>query len=96
MKMMMIVYCEASDEIILAALKEAGVRAYSKMKDVSGEGTETEPKLGTHTWPGRNDVILTAVENGKVDALKKMILRLKAEHPRCGVRGFVFPMEESI
>ena len=96
MKMMMIVYCEASDEIILAALKEAGVGAYSKMKDVSGEGTESEPKLGTHTWPGKNDVILTAVENGKVEALKRMILRLKTEHPRCGVRGFVLPMEESI
>jgi len=81
---------------VTGALKEAGIRAYSKMKEVRGEGIATEPKLGTHCWPGKNDVILAAVEDDQVGAVKEMIVRLKNEHPRAGIKGFILPMEESI
>ncbi|MDZ4165322.1 MAG: hypothetical protein U1C55_09360 [Smithellaceae bacterium] len=94
MKMFLIIYCEAADEEVIAALKEAGVRGYTKMVEAQGEGTETEPKLGTHFWPGRNNVLLTAVADEAIARLDVRLRELKQENPRAGVRSFVLPMED--
>ncbi|MDI6725757.1 MAG: hypothetical protein QMD32_02250 [Smithellaceae bacterium] len=94
MKMFLIIYCEAADEEVIAALKEAGVRGYTKMVEARGEGTETEPKLGTHFWPGRNNVLLTAVADEAIARLDARLRELKQENPRAGVRSFVLPMED--
>jgi hypothetical protein len=94
MKMFLIIYCEAADEAIIAALKEAGVRGYTKMVEALGEGTETEPKLGTHFWPGKNNVLLMAVSDDAIVRLDARLRELKRENPRAGVRSFLLPMEE--
>ena len=94
MKMFLLIYCEAADEAVIATLKEAGVRGYTKMVEACGEGTETEPKLGTHIWPGRNNVIFMAVADEAISRLDARIRELKQEHPRAGVRSFLLPMEE--
>jgi hypothetical protein len=94
-KMFLIIYAEAADEFVIAALKEAGIRAYTKMVEARGEGTETEPKLGTHCWPGKNNVLLIAVDDEEIPGIAERILALKKEHPRAGVRSFLLPMEES-
>jgi hypothetical protein len=96
MKMFLIIYCEAADEDVIAALKEEGVRGYTKMVEARGEGTETEPKLGTHCWPGKNNVLMMAVADADVAAINERVRRLKEEHPRAGVRSFLLPMEENI
>ena len=61
MKMFVIIYSDAADEDVIAALKEAGVHGYTKTVEVRGEGTDTEPKLGTHCWPGKNNMLMMAV-----------------------------------
>lgn len=94
MKMFLIIYGEAADEAVIAALKEAGVRGYTKMVEARGEGTETEPKLGTHFWPGKNNVLLMAVADDEIARLDARLRRLKQENPRAGVRSFLLPMEE--
>ena len=94
MKMFLIIYCEAADEDVMAALKEAGVRGYTKMVEAQGEGTETEPKLGTHFWPGSNNVLFMAVADDAIAHLDARLRELKREHPRAGVRSFLLPMEE--
>jgi hypothetical protein len=94
MKMFLVIYCEAADEDVIAALKEAGVRGYTKMVEARGEGTETEPKLGTHCWPGRNNVLFMAVADEEIPRLGARLRELKREHPRAGVRSFLLPMEE--
>ena len=48
MKMFMIIYAEAADETVIAALKKSGIHGYTKMVEARGEGTQSEPKLGTH------------------------------------------------
>jgi nitrogen regulatory protein PII len=96
MKMFLIVYSQAADYEVLKRLKETGVRGYTKLTEASGEGTETEPKLGTHTWPGENNVLYIAVREDEVPAIADLIRQLKKEHPRAGVKGFVLPMEEII
>jgi hypothetical protein len=96
MKMFMIIYCEAADEDVIAALKESGIRAYTKMVEAQGVGTETEPKLGTHCWPGKNNVLLTVVPDEEVPRIRERIRWIREEHPRAGVRSFLLPMEETL
>ena len=96
MKMFFIVYSRAADYDVISRLKSAGIKGYTKMKDVSGEGTETEPKLGTHCWPGENNVLYIAVEDDEVQRVCEVIRALRKSHPRAGVKGFILPMVEII
>lgn len=96
MKMFLIVYCDAADEDVIEAFKKNGVRAYTKMSQARGEGTDTVPKLGTHCWPGKNNALFIAAEDGEVDGIKDAIRVIRREHPRSGVKGFILPLEESV
>ncbi len=96
MKMFFVVYAEASDESITAAFKKAGYKSYTKAHGATGEGEESEPKLGTHYWPGRNNTLLLAVPDEEIHKLIELAKRLKAEHPRAGLRAFTFPLEECV
>jgi len=94
MKMFYVIYAEASDEDIVAAFKNSGFKAYTKMCGLMGEGEESEPKLGTHYWPGNNNALLLAVSDEKIKPLCELVRNLKVEHPRAGLRAFTFPLEE--
>ncbi len=94
MKMYLIVYGEEADEGVIGALKALGIHGYTKMVEARGEGTETEPKLGTHFWPGKNNVLLMAVSDGEVARINERLRQLKEEHPRAGIRSFLLPTEE--
>lgn len=94
MKMFMVLYSEASDEMIIDAFKKSGFKAYTKMCGLMGEGEESEPKLGTHYWPGNNNALLLAVSDEKIQAMRDLVKTLKEEHPRAGLRAFTFPLEE--
>jgi hypothetical protein len=96
MKMFLIVYCSASDEDIIEIFKKAGVREYTKMEEAHGVGTDTEPKLGTHCWPGENNVLFVAVSDEKVSLIINLLRQIKIEHPRSGIKGFILPMEECV
>ncbi len=96
MKMFLIIYCESADEDVIAALKEAGIHGYTKMVEARGEGTESEPKLGTHCWPGKNNILFMALPDEEIPRISARVHSLKVQHPRAGVRSFLLPMEESI
>jgi nitrogen regulatory protein PII len=94
MKMFFIVYAAYFDERITDTLKKAGYKAYTKMHDVTGEGEESEPKLGTSYSPGKNKTIWMAISEDKVKNLIELIRKIKAEHPGAGLRVFTFPLAE--
>jgi len=94
--MFMVIYAEAADESIIGAFKSAGFKSYTKMQGATGEGEESEPKLGTHYWPGRNNTLFVAVHNEDISKISDLIRKLKVEHPRAGLRAFTFPVEECI
>ena len=75
MKMLIVVYNDAIDETIITAFKEAQVKGYTKWKETLGEGDETEPKLGTHYWPGRNNVLAVVLEDEKVPVITRYYQR---------------------
>ena len=94
MKMFFVIYGESADEEIIDAFKKSGFKAYTKMSELKGEGDETEPKLGTHYWPGNNNALLMAVPDEKIKPLYELVRKLKVDHPRAGLRAFTFPLEE--
>jgi nitrogen regulatory protein PII len=96
MKMLIVVYNDAIDETILSAFKEAEVKGYTKWKETLGEGNETEPKLGTHYWPGRNNVLAVVMEDEKVPVVTNIIKELKTKHPKSGIKTFILQVEETI
>jgi hypothetical protein len=96
MKMFFVVYAEATDESVSKAFKDNGYLAYTKMHGATGEGRETEPKLGTHYWPGRNNALLIAVPDEEIPHLCALVSSLKGELPRAGLRAFTFPLEECV
>jgi nitrogen regulatory protein PII len=96
MKMIFVVYSRAADYDVVAKLKSTGIKGYTKMKDVSGEGTDTEPKLGTHCWPGENNALYIAADDEEAARVCEVIRELKNSHPRAGVKGFILPMVEII
>ena len=96
MKMFMVIYAESSDESIIDEFKKAGFKSYTKMQGATGEGEESEPKLGTHYWPGRNNALFIVVHGEDIQKIHNLIKRIKIEHPRAGLRAFDFPVEECI
>jgi nitrogen regulatory protein PII len=96
MKMLVVVYNDAVDELIISAFKKAGVDGYTKWKEALGEGTETEPKLGTHCWPGKNNVLAVVVDDQAALKVIDIIRQLKSDHPQGGIKTFVLQVEESI
>ena len=96
MKMVLIAYCEAIDYDVIETLKKAGISGYTKFTEVLGEGTETQPRLGTQCWPGKNNFLAIAVEDDQYETLISTIKDMKKSHPRAGIKAFVMPMEEMI
>jgi len=94
MKMVFIIYAAYFDERITDALKQSGYKAYTKIHDVTGEGEESEPKLGTHYSPGKNKTIWMALPDDEVTSLIGLIRKIKAEHPGAGLRAFTFPLAQ--
>jgi len=96
MKMLVIIYNDAVDEAMINAFKESGIHGYTKWKEALGEGTETEPKLGTHCWPGKNNVLTVVVEDKAALKISETIKKLKSEHPHGGIKTFILQVEETI
>jgi hypothetical protein len=96
MKMLFVIYSREADEAVVSAFKRSGISGYTKMQEVCGEGQETEPKLGTHIWPGMNNVMLVVIEDDEAGHAMDLIRGLKKEHARAGIRGFLLPLEDWI
>lgn len=96
MKMVFIVYSQVADFEVISAIKNTGIKGYTKMERACGEGVETEPKLHTHTWPGENCVVFLALADEDLPVITELVRALKKDLPRSGIKAFVMPMEEII
>jgi nitrogen regulatory protein PII len=96
MKMFLIMYEYAIDDDVIAVIKKTGITGYTKWSKVQGAGPETGPKLNSRFWPGENDVLVVVVDDKDVVKVKEMVLNLRREYPRSGVRCFIVPVEEMI
>jgi hypothetical protein len=96
MKMLVVVYSDAVDEDVVEAFKNARVEGYTKWREALGEGRESEPKLGTHFWPGKNNVLAMVVADEALPTLREIIQGLRSKHPKAGLKTFMLQVEDII
>jgi hypothetical protein len=72
--MLLIVFRESLEEEIHALLNDHGVKAFTELHKVVGTG-ETGAAFHSFSWPGVNEMILTALQD---DQAERMVEGLKA------------------
>ncbi|MBO7522946.1 MAG: hypothetical protein J6T30_03735 [Bacteroidales bacterium] len=96
MKAIMIVYNQTLSEKVEYMLTSLGLRGYTQFNDTFGCGSNTgDPRLGTHSWPELNNVIITIVDDDMVDRVFKMIEKIDKLNEEVGIRAFVWTVERS-
>lgn len=91
----MIAYNEAVYEEVTNMLKELKIESYTKWVGVKGKGKKGGTHLGTHIFPGENEVLMLALNTE--DALKVMgeVSRLREEIGSEGIKTFSWTIDES-
>ncbi|MDI6780032.1 MAG: P-II family nitrogen regulator [Bacteroidota bacterium] len=97
MKAVMIVYNHGITEEVDEALEQLSIRGFTRWVDVHGQGTEKgEPHLGTHIWPSLNAVVLTVIEDYKVEPLLDKVRKINKEAEEEGIHAFVWNIEKLV
>ena len=76
----------------MEVIKKIGVRGYTLWERVFGRGDRSEPKLGTHAWPGWNRAMVIATEDKEARELWEALRKL-CSRPEGGIRAFLWPLE---
>lgn len=95
MKMLMIIYNEAIDEEVMAALEVCCVESFTKFRRVLGKGKLSGAHLDSNTWPGANNVLMSVADDGKIPAVLKQVKSLRETLGKEGIKAFVWPVEEA-
>lgn len=96
MKMLFVVYSASLEFSILSALEKCGLKNYTKMENILGVGSTTEPKLNTGIWPGTNNAMFIALGDSCVPNVLGQMRQIKQTHKNEGIKCFVSPLEEVV
>jgi len=97
MKAVMIVFNHGITEEVNEALEELNIRGYTRFLNVHGQGSvDGEPHLGSHIWPSLNSVVLTIIEDDKVESLLEKVKEINSEAEKQGIHAYVFPVEKMV
>ena len=93
----MIIYNMALTEKVEFVLEHFKLRGYTQWENVKGTGTIAGvPHLGTHTWPEINGVLLTFVDDQKVEPLLEAVRRIDGINEEVGIRAFVWEVQQTV
>jgi hypothetical protein len=93
--MVLVFYDRAFDENIMEALKDIGVKDFSKWQDTLGAGTH-EPHLGDPVWPGLNNALAVVIEEEKKEAVFRVVRALQRDYPVISLRAFALPVLDMV
>lgn len=97
MKAVMIIYNQAHTEKVEYVIEKLGIKGYSLWEQVQGRGSDSGlPHLGTHTWPEINKIMLTIVEDDKVDELLNKVKKIDSINEEVGIRAFVWDVLKTV
>ncbi|CUS98615.1 PG0541 family transporter-associated protein [Candidatus Chrysopegis kryptomonas] len=97
MKLVILVFNQALEDEVLDVFEKLKIRGYTKLNDVYGQGSNNgEPHMGTHVWPEINTLILTVVEDEKVENLLNEVKILDRRFEDEGMHAFVLNVEKMI
>lgn len=95
-EMILVVFNSSIEEEIMEALRSAGMTCFTKVPDVQGAGTCSEPRLDSHVWPGTNTMLMITVDSAAKARLLDAVRRMKEIHREEGVSAFVLPVTNAI
>lgn len=97
MKSVMIVFNQANSERVEFMLDALEVRGFTFWENVQGRGHKNgDPHRGTHTWPEMNNVVMSVVEDDKVEPLLNAVRKLDKRNEDVGIRAFVWDIEKMV
>lgn len=95
MKAIMIVYNQTLSEKVEYIFTSLDIHGYTQFNDTFGCGTNTgTPRLGTHSWPELNNVIITVVDDEMVDKVLSMVKKIDKLNEEVGIRAFVWTVDQ--
>lgn len=92
--MVMLVYNEAIEEIVMETMEKCGLRNYTKITNVYGRGESSGVHLGNDIWPGKNTILYIACEEEGKNRIISCVKELRKKLGHEGIKAFVFPLEE--
>jgi len=97
MKAILIFYHVEYHEDLMTILEKTGIKAYSRLERVLGNGKTSNPRLDTFVWPGFNSALIIGIEEQEkrekfLEELKKYSDNLQGK----GIAAFVLPLERII
>jgi len=95
MKMVMICYNEAVDDEVMEMLEGCSVQNYTKLAAVFGRGRTSGAHMGNDIWPGRNNMLYVACEDGAAKKLLSGVGELRRQLGAEGVKAFSWNIEEA-
>lgn len=94
MKLVLLVFNQALEDEVLNIFERLNIRGYTKVNDVHGRGSDKgEPHFGTHVWPKLNTMILTVIQDEKVEKLLNEVKILDRRFEDEGLHAFVLNVE---
>ncbi len=94
MQMLMLVFNEAIDEVVLETIQDCGIESYTRIDGVFGKGKTSGTHLGTDIWPGRNNTLLLAVSEEQARQAMERLRKLRTKLGIEGVKAFVWNLED--
>lgn len=93
-KMAMVVYNQAMDNEVMEVLENCGLKNYTKIENVYGRGTSSGAHLGNDIWPGVNNILYVACEEGPAKIFLNCVKELRKKLGQEGIKAFILPLEE--
>lgn len=94
MKMIMLAYNEAIDAEVTEVLLNCALNNYTKILGVFGKGTVSGTHLGNDIWPGKNNILYVACEEGQARQLLSCVKELRKNLRQEGIKAFSWNLEE--
>lgn len=96
MKLFLIIFDAALEDIVLKTLEKAGFNDYTALPKAIGRGKRSEPHLDSHVWPGYHVIYLIRVAEEESEKMKVELKKLKETYTERGFKVFVLPIQEEI
>ncbi len=74
MKIVYVICTEVFEPRVMDILKRTGIDYYTCWERVKGKGHETDPHLGTRSFPGMNAVLMIALQDESV--LERLVVAI--------------------
>lgn len=97
MKAILVTFDQAHYERIIDILERNNCRGFTAWEQVQGRGSVSgEPHYGSHAWPSMASAVISIVEDHRVDPVLARLREIDLDHPKLGLRAFVWAIEQAI